>query len=148
MIEVWIDGLSELVSPAWAQTACFGYVIKRSGKIIDKGYGVIGKGEDMTNNVGEYTALIRVLEKIRSLKLNKEKIVVRADSHLVAYRMGIDPSISRRWKIRGPRMRPLYARAKVLASGMDITFQWIPREENKEADRLCNIAYESVRSVS
>jgi ribonuclease HI len=144
MIEVWIDGLCEPKNPGG--TACYGYVIKRDGETVDKDYGVIGTGEGMTNNVGEYTALIRALEKIRSLELIKEKIIVRSDSKLVAFAMGIDPSTGRSWKIKGPHVLPLFDKAKTLARGMDITFKWIPREENKEADELSRIAYESGRS--
>jgi ribonuclease HI len=97
----------------------------------------------MTNNVGEYTALVRALEKITSLKLDKDRIVVKADSRLVAYGMGIDPTIGRSWKIRAPRVLPLYIKAMSLVRGMDVTFECIPREENDEADGLCRHAYES-----
>jgi ribonuclease HI len=139
MIEVYVDGSCEPINPGG--TACFGYVIKKGEKTIHKDCGVIGEGEDMTNNVGEYTALVHALEKIRSLKLDKEKIVVKADSRLVAYGMGIDPSIRRSWKIRAPRVLPLHTKAKTLASGMNITFQWIPREQNGEADELCRLLF-------
>jgi len=144
MIEVWVDGLCGPVNPGG--TACFGYVIKRHGETVYKDYGVVGSGKDMTNNVGEYAALLRALEKIRSLKLDKEKIVVKADSRLVAYGMGIDPTIGRGWRIKAPRVVPLHAKAKRLARSMDISFQWIPREQNEEADELCRRAYESERS--
>jgi ribonuclease HI len=144
MIEVWVDGLCGPTNPGG--TGCFGYIIKREGKTIDKHCDVIGSSEDMTNNVAEYTALVRVLEKIRSLKLDREKIVVKADSKLVAYGMGIDPVVGRSWKIKAPRVVPLQGKAKILARGMDITFQWIPREENEEADGLCRLAYESLRT--
>jgi ribonuclease HI len=135
MIEVWTDGLCEPVNPGG--TACYGYVLKRDGETIDKEYGVIGRGEGMSNNVGEYTALVKALEKIRKLKLEREKIVIRSDSRLVAIGM------SQNWKIKAPRIMPLYKKAKILAAGMNITFQWIPRKENEEADRLCRHAYES-----
>jgi ribonuclease HI len=134
MIEVWTDGLCEPVNPSG--TACYGYIIKRNGKTINKDYGVIGTGPDMTNNVAEYTALIQALQKIKSLKLDKEKIIVRSDSRLVAVGM------SQNWKIKAPRVLPLYTKAKILASGMDIAFQWIPREDNEEADELARLAYE------
>jgi ribonuclease HI len=143
VIEVWIDGLCEPINPGG--TACFAYIIKKNGETIDRDYGVIGSGKGMTNNVGEYTALVRALEKIRSLKLEKEKAVVRSDSRLVAYGMGADPSTGRCWKIKAPLVLPLCTRAKTLAEGMDIEFQWIRREENEEADRLTRLAYESKR---
>jgi len=135
MLEVWVDGLCEPVNPGG--TACYGYVIKEDGKTICTNYGTIGKGPNMTNNVAEYTALIRALQKIKSLKLSEQKILVKSDSRLVALGM------SQNWKIKAPRILPLYDQAKALAAGVNVTFQWIPREQNQEADELCRIAYES-----
>ena len=143
MIEVWIDGLCEPINPGG--TASFGYIIKKNGKTMNRDYGVIGSGKGMTNNVGEYTALVHALEKIKILKLDKEKIVVRSDSRLVAYGMGTDPATGRSWKIKAPLILPLYTKAKKLSEGMDINFLWIPREENEEADQLTRLAYESRR---
>lgn len=120
-------------------TACYAYIIKRSWKVIDKDYGIIGTGAEMTNNVAEYTALIQAMQKVKSLGLDNEKIVVRSDSRLVAEGM------SKNWKIKAPRVLPLYTMAKMLASNMDITFEWIPREQNEETDGLCRLAYESTQ---
>ena len=135
MIEVWVDGLCEPVNPGG--TACYGYVIKEDGRTICRNHGTVGKGPNMTNNVAEYTALIQALQRIKSLKLAEEKILVRSDSRLVAVGM------SKNWKIKAPRILPLFNEAKALASEMNVTFQWIPREENREADELCRLAYES-----
>ena len=143
MIEVWVDGLCMPINPGG--TACFAYVIKKNGETIDKDYGIIGTGRGMTNNVGEYTALVRALEKIRSLKLHKEETIVRSDSRLIAYGMGKDPTTGRGWRIKAPLILPLYAKAKRLTEDMNIKFQWIPREENEEADQLTRLAYESKR---
>ena len=135
MIEVWTDGLCEPVNPGG--TCCIGYVIKRGGKTIDKGSDVIGRGKDMTNNVAEYSALIRALERIRQLGLEQEKVMVRSDSSLLVNQMkGV-------WKVKKPRIKPLYEKAKSLASGFDVAFQWIPREENRETDQLTRVAYKS-----
>jgi len=139
MIEVWTDGLCEPVNPASARTACLGFVIKRDGKTISEGSEVIGTGESMTNNVAEYTALIRVLERIRRLRLDKEKIVLMSDSQLVVGQMAWG------WKVKKEHLLPLYTKAKILAAEMDVAFKLVPREENEEADKLCRLAYESRR---
>ena len=81
MIEVWIDGACEPKNPGG--TACTGYLIKKDGKTLAKCYGVVGKGEDMTNNVAEYHALIRAMKRIWRDALQNEKIIVRSDSKLV-----------------------------------------------------------------
>lgn len=138
MIEVWIDGLCEPVMPAHERIACLGYVIKRDGKVVDEGVEVVGEGEGVTNNVAEYTALIRALERIRSLKLG-ERVIVRSDSRLVVNQMRGE------WRVRAPLIVPLYRKAVALAEGLDVVFEWVPREENTAADNLARMAYEGAR---
>jgi len=134
MIEVWIDGLCEPVVPKYARTACLGYIIRKNGETIDKGYELIGRGKEMTNNVAEYTALIRALERIRDLELRNEEIIIRSDSKLVVNQMREE------WKIKKQHLKPLFDKAKILSIGLDIVFQWVPREENEEADNLARLA--------
>lgn len=134
MIEVWIDGMCEPVLPEYARKASIGFIIKRNGKTIHKHYEIIGKGEDVTNNIAEYTALARALESIKSLKLDEEKIVIKSDSKLVVKQM------REKWKVKANHLKPLFCKAQILASPMDIDFQWIPRGENTEADNLARLA--------
>jgi ribonuclease HI len=136
MIEVWTDGLCEPINPGG--TGCAGYVIKKNGKVVEQGSESLGASKDMTNNVAEYSALIRALQTIKKLGFDKEKILLRSDSKLLVSQM------KGKWKVRGARIVPLYSKATKLAKGLDMIFQWIPREENEEADRLCRVAYESI----
>jgi ribonuclease HI len=134
MIEVWIDGLCEPVMPKHERTACLGYVIKKDGKVVEKGSEVVGVGEDMTNNVAEYAALIRALERINDL-VPEGQVIVRSDSRLVVNQMRGN------WRVRAPLIVPLYRQAMALADRRDIVFEWVPREKNTEADHLARIAY-------
>jgi ribonuclease HI len=136
MIEVWTDGLCEPINPGG--TGCAGYIIKKNGKIVEKGSESLGASRDMTNNVAEYSALIRALQAIKKLRLDKDKILFRSDSKLLVSQM------KEEWKVKGARIVPLHGKAAELTKGLDIDFQWIPREENEEADRLCRLAYESI----
>lgn len=136
MIEVWTDGLCEPINPGG--TGCAGYIIKKNGKIVEKGSESLGASRDMTNNVAEYSALIRALQAIKKLGLDNEKILFRSDSKLLVSQMKGE------WKVKGARIVPLHGKAADLTKGLDIDFQWIPREENEEADRLCRLAYESI----
>jgi ribonuclease HI len=135
LIEVWIDGLCEPFNPGG--TACLGYVIKDKSETIARCHNVIGKGEGMTNNVAEYSALIHALQKIRKLDLEEEKIHLRSDSKLLVEQMNGN------WKVKASLIIPLYHKAKELAAGLDIVIEWIPREENEEADKLTRLAYDS-----
>ena len=61
------------------------------------------------------------------------------DSKLVVEQM------SGRWKIKHPDMRPLAMEANRLAP-FGTTYTWVPREQNKHADRLANEALDGQRS--
>lgn len=86
-----------------------------------------------TNNQAEYTALITALESAKDLKDRQIKIFT--DSLLVANQInGI-------WKVRHPEIITLNKKAKrLLQNFKNITIQHIPRELNREADRLANLA--------
>lgn len=89
-----------------------------------------GKG---TNNVAEYTALIRGLEAAH--KLGCDEIVIRGDSNLV-----INQALGK-FRVREPHLRPLLARVVELAEKFKrLDVQWIPREKNKQADELSSRA--------
>lgn len=86
-----------------------------------------------TNNVAEYRGLIAGLEEAR--RLGADEVAVSADSKLIIEQM------SGRWKVKHRDMAELHQQARALASTFDsVTYQWIPREQNKHADRLANEA--------
>ncbi len=89
-----------------------------------------------TNNVAEYRGLIAGLTA--ALELGAVQVAVRMDSKLVVEQM------SGRWQVKHPDMRPLAREANELRRKLDdITFEWIPRELNKHADRLANEAMDA-----
>ncbi|MFE9063569.1 bifunctional RNase H/acid phosphatase [Streptomyces violaceusniger] len=89
-----------------------------------------------TNNVAEYKGLIAGLRAAKALDPEAE-VRVRMDSKLVIEQM------SGRWKIKHPDMRPLAAEAKAIMPPGQLTYEWIPREKNKHADRLANEAMDA-----
>lgn len=132
-INIWIDGLCEPINPGG--TACIGYVIKKDDVTIAEGCDVIGKHEGMTNNVAEYTALIYALKEIKRLKLENEFLTIKSDSQLLVNQM------NRKWAVKAPLIIPLYKIAKDLTNGLHYCMEWVPREENEEADKLTRLAY-------
>ncbi|GHF33952.1 bifunctional RNase H/acid phosphatase [Streptomyces mashuensis] len=89
-----------------------------------------------TNNVAEYKGLIAGLEAARDLDPDAT-VRVRMDSKLVVEQM------SGRWKIKHPDMKPLAAHAQTIFPPGRVTYEWIPREKNKHADRLANEAMDA-----
>ncbi|SCE05971.1 probable phosphoglycerate mutase, partial [Streptomyces sp. Termitarium-T10T-6] len=53
--------------------------------------------------------------------------------------------MSGRWKIKHPDMKPLAARAAAILPPSSVTYEWIPRAQNKHADRLANEAMDAGR---
>jgi ribonuclease HI len=85
-----------------------------------------------TNNVAEYRGLVAGLEMARELDA-EAAVEVRMDSKLVIEQM------AGRWKIKHPDMKPL-ALAASRVRPAEVTWTWVPRELNKAADALVNMA--------
>lgn len=134
MIVVNADGLCEPVNPGG--TACYGWVAYQDKEKIGEGYGVVCSGPEATNNVAEYTAVIRALEWLLEKGFTAERIEVRSDSQLCIYQLtGV-------YAVRSARIKPLYRKARELARKFSsLGFRWVPREKNEEADELSRKAY-------
>ncbi|MEV2249284.1 bifunctional RNase H/acid phosphatase [Streptomyces sp. NPDC050147] len=89
-----------------------------------------------TNNVAEYKGLVAGLKAAHELD-PAASVHVRMDSKLVVEQM------TGRWKIKHPGMKPLAAEAAGIFPADRVTYEWIPRAENKHADRLANEAMDA-----
>lgn len=114
-----------------------GFVLKDvEGKVLDKGSKYLGK---QTNNFAEYTALINGLEC--AISHGCKDLIVCGDSNLVIQQMVGD------FKVKTETLRPLHQEATDLTRNIPtISFYWIPREENVEADEQSRIALEKEMS--
>lgn len=89
-----------------------------------------------TNNVAEYRGLIAGLQE--AANLGATEVAMRMDSKLAVEQM------SGRWKVKHPDLAELNARARALASQFDrVSYSWVPREQNRHADRLANEAMDA-----
>ena len=89
-----------------------------------------------TNNVAEYTAVIRALERARELGARRVRCLM--DSQLVVRQLNGS------YKVKHADMLPLYRRVLELVQAFDdVTFSHVPREMNAEADRLANSALDN-----
>jgi len=86
-----------------------------------------------TNNVAEYTALVKALQAAK--RMGAEQVKVFSDSQLLARQ------INGQYKVKSDKIRPLFRQAIELLGGFE---KWevvhIAREQNKGADRLVNQA--------
>ncbi|TSC70101.1 MAG: ribonuclease H [Parcubacteria group bacterium Gr01-1014_70] len=121
--------------------AAFGYVIKDAdGNVLKRQGETIGTA---TNNEAEYQAIIAALKKAKQMlgkeKLKRTHIEIRMDSQLAV------EQLSGRYKIENEKLQPLFMEIWNLRVelGGNISFMHIPREKNKEADRLVNEALDT-----
>ncbi len=104
-----------------------------SGAILVEKASYLGKA---SNNVAEYSGLVAGLELANELDPTC-RILVKMDSKLVVEQM------EGRWKIKHADMRALATKARAVLDPRRVTYQWIPREINKDADRLSNEAMDA-----
>ena len=91
-----------------------------------------------TNNVAEYTAVLRGLEALAS-KLGPQakgaEVFVYMDSMLVVKQM------SGEWRLKNEGLKPLAARVKEVSSEFKaVSYAHVYRDKNADADRLANEA--------
>ena len=114
--------------------AAIGVVVSNpDGGVVDELSERIGPA---TNNVAEYQAVLRGVDRARELGATEVEIV--GDSELIARQL------TGTYKVKHPAMRPLHQQAIAALSGFD---RWsiatVPRAENSRADALVNAALDA-----
>ena len=103
------------------------------GEVVDELAEPIGEA---TNNVAEYRALLRGLERARELGATEVELV--NDSELVARQ------VQGAYKVKHAGLRPLYDQAMEALRGFE---RWsvrsVPRAQNAHADELVNAALDA-----
>ncbi len=96
---------------------------------------------ETTNNVAEYTAVIRSLETLLEKKIFTEKLKYVLDSELIVRQ------IVGKYKVKLPHLKLLRQQVVDLVKELRekkqielMSFITVPREQNKEADSLVNEA--------
>ncbi|OGD97149.1 hypothetical protein A3A49_00960 [Candidatus Curtissbacteria bacterium RIFCSPLOWO2_01_FULL_38_11b] len=125
MLEVYCDGGAR-GNPG---PAAYGFVVKDKGQIIKEGAGFMGIA---TNNIAEYTAIVEALKWLAT-NFNNQNLMFFVDSQLAASQLnGI-------FKVKNAKIRELLFKIRELENQFrQVFYKHIPREQNKEADRLVN----------
>ena len=90
-----------------------------------------------TNNVAEYTAVVRAVALAR--ELGAREVVLLLDSKLIV------EQLAGRWRVKDAKLIPLWERVRQTLRGFE---RWsathVPRAQNSLADALCNEAIDRV----
>jgi ribonuclease HI len=115
--------------------AAYAYVIKRPGQPDIEEMAYLGQS---TNNIAEYTGLVKALEHAK--ELGGKNLIVNSDSELMVKQM------SGQYKVKNEGLRPLYEQAAKLRKHFEsVTIKHVYREQNAQADALCNEAMDNPR---
>ena len=113
--------------------AAYAYVIKRPGEVDVEEYGYLGQ---TTNNIAEYTGLVKALEHAK--ELGGKRLLVNSDSELMV------KQLNGQYKVKNEGLRPLYLQAAALRKQFEsVTIKHIYRDQNSQADALCNEAMDN-----
>lgn len=115
--------------------AAYAVVIERPG------HGPIEEAKALgtaTNNVAEYSALIRALEL--AIELGIREVRIFSDSELLVKQMNGE------YRVKHPELQALHEKATRLRQQLThLTLEHIRRMQNQRADELCNIALDATK---
>jgi ribonuclease HI len=117
-----------------------GLVVRsEDGAVLISESGYIGQA---TNNVAEYTALLTLLDRARSLPCTK--LIIHSDSELMVRQM------SGSYKVKNPGLKEYFRKAREAVAAMPCAVEivHVPREKNREADRLANLGIDERTRIS
>ena len=117
--------------------AACGVVVKGEERVLVAFGEYLGK---TTNNIAEYTAVLRALETARDL--GAREVDCYLDAELVVKQMRGE------YRVKNPGLAPLYLQIWTLVHGFQrVSFHHIPRERNTEADRQVNLAIDRALGI-
>jgi ribonuclease HI len=115
--------------------AAYAFVLKHGDAPAIRENGCLGSA---TNNLAEYTALVRALRK--AAELGAQRLLIHSDSELLVKQMNGE------YRVKNESLRELFDEAKQLAGRFQmVTIRHVPRAQNSEADQLCNEALDGTR---
>ena len=105
------------------------YIVDDAGNVLAELRGSLGIA---TNNIAEYNGLIAALQW--AVDHNLDAITVKGDSLLIIEQMRGN------YKVKNEGLKPLHMKARMLVMQIgNVKFEHVPREKNKDADRLSNV---------
>jgi ribonuclease HI len=110
-------------------------IVTAEGTTAAELYGPIGSA---TNNVAEYSGLLAALGWC--VEHGATRVHVRSDSLLLVQQM------LGNYKVRNEGLKPLHGQARLLGARINrVSYEHVPREMNKDADRLANMAMDEAQ---
>lgn len=105
-------------------------VLNARGDLVAEGKKYLG---ELTNNQAEYQALALALEE--GQKIGAKGLILHSDSELMV------KQLKGEYKVKNEGLKPMFQKVVLtLSRFQSYSIEYIPREQNEEADRLANEA--------
>jgi ribonuclease HI len=111
------------------EAGCGFVILNENGDALFEGALYLGTA---TNNVAEYTAVLEAAKK--ALCYEPDSISFFLDSELIVKQM------SGEYKVKNENLKEIRNRLIETLNGLSVSFSHVPREQNKVADKLANLA--------
>ena len=109
----------------------YGWLIRKDQVEIAHGFGIFARRGQASSSVAEYLALIEGLEALTDLRVERETVEIHGDAKCVIDQMDGLSAVS------SPQLWKLHLRARKLTQRFhSLTWVWVPRRQNKQADAL------------
>ena len=109
------------------------YIVDDAGTVLAELSGSLG---NTTNNIAEYNGLIAALQW--AVDRDLKQIAIKGDSLLIIEQMRGN------YKVKNEGLKPLHMKARMLVMQIgNVSFAHVPREKNKDADRLSNVGMDA-----
>src|SRR5690606_41934510 len=108
-------------------------IVGADGNVVAELHEALGVA---TNNVAEYRGLLAALSW--AVEHGLTRLHVRSDSELLVRQLRGE------YRVKNQGLQPLFQEARALIARIGhVTFEHVRREQNREADRLANLAMDS-----
>lgn len=133
------DGACEPANPGGIATG--GWIVREGDQVVLSGYREFKRGDGATNNLAEWCALGCGLRAI----LDNHEIASGAVLRIYGDSMLVVNQLTHKWNCNKEHLQKLRQRCEAILQELCLaswTAEWIPREQNDEADALSRRAYE------
>jgi ribonuclease HI len=121
--------------------AACSFIVSKNEKVLFKNAFYLGTA---TNNIAEYTAVLKALEWLRDNNYLDKNIIFKIDSELVVRQLnGL-------YKVKDTNLKKIYDKIKFLERNFffKVSYNHVFREENFLADRLVNEELDRIKILS
>jgi len=136
--EIWLLYFDGSCNPNPGGIAAYGYVLEKTGDVVEEGHDIIGQNENMTSNLAEHFAIAEgMLAFLKYYTGTKGAVLLcRGDSQLVIKQLNGQWKANHQFPYYSEYLRARELLKVIRKKGVIVQIDWIPRAKNDRCDKL------------